>query len=133
KAIFNGRDLDGWYGWAIHEPRLEGPKALAALTVEERAKKIAAWTEDAKKHWSVQNGELVNDGHGAYLATVKDFGDMELLIEYKTVPKADSGIYLRATPQVQIWDSTDPTKTANNQHMGSGGLFKHTRGAPGKD
>ena len=64
------------------------------------------WTDDAKKHWTVENGELVNDGNGAYLTTDKDFGDIELLIDYKTVPKADSGIYLRATPQVQIWDYT---------------------------
>ena len=47
------------------------------------------------KHWRVENGELVNDGNGAYLTTDKDYGDIELLIEYKTVAKADSGIYLR--------------------------------------
>src|SRR5438552_4732007 len=41
--LFNGRDLDGWYGWAIHE-RNGDPKSVAALSVEDRAKKIAAWT-----------------------------------------------------------------------------------------
>jgi hypothetical protein len=131
-AIFNGRDLDGWYGWAIHGKDAD-PKTMAGLSVDERAKKIAAWTEDAKKHWSVQNGELVNDGHGAYLASVKDFGDMELLIEYKTVPKADSGIYLRATPQVQIWDHTNEAQFRNGADKGSGGLFNNSRGAAGKD
>ena len=44
--------------------------------------------------------------HGAYLTTDEDFGDFELLIDYKTVAEADSGIYLRGTPQVQIWDYT---------------------------
>jgi 3-keto-disaccharide hydrolase len=132
KAIFNGRDLDGWYGWAIHEKDAD-PKTVAGLSVDDRAKKIAAWTDDAKKHWSVQNGELVNDGHGAYLATTKDYGDIELLIEYKTVPKADSGIYLRASPQVQIWDHTNQSQFRNGADKGSGGLFNNSRGAPGKD
>src|SRR5215475_12340584 len=104
-ALFNGKDLRGWHGWAIHEKNA-GPRDMAKLSPEERQKKIDAWTADAKKHWSVENGELVNDGHGAYLATDKEFGDIELLIDYKTVPKADSGIYLKATPQVQIWDYT---------------------------
>src|SRR5205823_11420033 len=83
-ALFNGQDLSGWHGWAIHE-RGMSPRALAALGADERAKKIAAWTDDAKKHWSVENGELVNDGHGAFLTTDKDYGDVDLLIEYKTV------------------------------------------------
>ena len=102
--IFNGKDLSGWHGWAIHG-KSATPDDVAKMTPEDRAKKVAEWTADAKKHWSVQNGELVNDGNGAYLATEKEYGDIELLIEYKTVAKADSGIYLRNNPQVQIWDS----------------------------
>jgi hypothetical protein len=136
-ALFNGKDLSGWYGWAIHDKQSGGPPAaLAAATPEERQKRIATWTEDAKKHWWVENGELVNDGQGAYLATEREFGDIELLIEYKTVPKADSGIYLRAMPQVQIWDSNqkfDPKNPNRKPHLGSGGLFNNTPGAPGRD
>ena len=63
-AIFNGTDLSGWHGWNIHAPK-SGPYDLEKMSPEERAKKIEEWTADAKKHWSVQNGELVNDGHGA--------------------------------------------------------------------
>ena len=36
-------------------------------------------------------GELVNNGKGPYLTTDEDYGDIELLLEYKTVAKADSG------------------------------------------
>ena len=57
---------------------------------------------DISKHWRVENGELVNDGHGLYLTTVKNFKDFELLLEYKTVAKADSGIYLRGYPQFKF-------------------------------
>ncbi|HET6572302.1 MAG TPA: DUF1080 domain-containing protein, partial [Fimbriiglobus sp.] len=132
-ALFNGKDLSGWHGWAIHEKGTAGPAALAKLGPAERKRKVAAWTADAKKHWSVENGELVNDGHGAYLATDDDYGDIELLIEYKTVPKADSGIYLRSTPQVQIWDTTkEGGKWDRDADKGSGGLFNNAQGAPGQ-
>lgn len=133
--LFNEKDLAGWHGWAIHE-KGGAPADVAKLSPDDRAKKVEAWTTDAKKHWSVQNGELVNDGHGAYLATEKEFGDIELLIEYKTVAGADSGIYLRDTPQVQIWDSNqkfDPKNPTRRPHLGSGGLFNNAPDAPGRD
>jgi len=130
--LFNGKDLAGWHGWAIHA-KSAGPLDFAKMSPEEQQKRIAEFTEDAKKHWTVENGELVNDGNGAYLTTDKKFGDVELLVEYKTVPKADSGIYLRATPQVQIWDTTkEGGKWDRGADKGSGGLFNNTKGAPGQ-
>jgi hypothetical protein len=48
------------------------------------ARLIAGWTEDAKVHWMAEGGELVNDGHGAYLTTDKEFGDIELQIESRS-------------------------------------------------
>lgn len=128
RPLFNGKDLAGWHGMP-HENQV----AFAKLTPEEKAAKIQAWTEDAKKHWTVEEGALVNDGHGAYLTTDDEFTDYELLIDYKTVAKADSGIYLKATPQVQIWDSTDPSKFNLGADKGSGGLWNNSPGRPGKD
>ena len=128
-ALFNGKDLTGWHGMPHFDPY-----KLAKLPDAERKALLAKWTEDAKKHWTVENGELVNDGHGAYLTTDREFGDLELLIEYKTVPKADSGIYLRATPQVQIWDTTkEGGKWDRGADKGSGGLFNNSKDAPGRD
>ena len=98
----------------------------------ERTAKIAAWTADADKHWRVENGELVNDGHGAFLTTDNDYGDIELLVEYKTVPKADSGIYLRAAPQVQIWDYTEKEKFGLGADKGSGGLWNNSKALPAR-
>src|SRR5262249_48120508 len=63
----------------------------------------------------------------------KDYGDFELLVEYKTVPLADSGIYLHGVPQVQIWDHTNPREFANGADKGSGGLWNNSKGSPGKD
>jgi hypothetical protein len=128
-ALFNGKDLAGWHGMPHFDPF-----KLAAMPEAERKAQIEKWTEDAKKHWTVEAGELVNDGNGAYLTTDKDYGDIELLVEYKTVPKADSGIYLRVTPQVQIWDYTkEGGKWDLGADKGSGGLWNNSPGAPGKD
>src|SRR5258707_2134758 len=130
-AIFNGKDLSGWHGMPHFDPR-----KLAAMGEKERAEKIAEWTADAKKHWTVSTDDasLVNDGDGAYLTTDKDYGDIELRIDYKTVPKADSGIYLRGTPQVQIWDfNKTGGKWNQGADKGSGGLWNSTPGNPGKD
>jgi hypothetical protein len=127
-AIFNGMDLEGWIGLEHFDPR-----KLAEMTDEERKAKLAKNLEDLRMHWSVENGELVNDGHGVYATTAKDYGDMELLIDYKTVPLADSGIYLRATPQVQIWDYTEEAKFKLGADKGSGALWNNSAGAGGKD
>jgi HEAT repeat protein len=127
-ALFNGKDLSGWHG----QPHFD-PRKLAAMSKTDRDSQVAEWTADANKHWSVEDGELVNDGQGAYLLTDDDFTDYELLIDYKTVPRADSGIYLKNTPQVQIWDYTDPEKFNIGGDKGSGGLWNNSPGAPGKD
>ena len=75
----------------------------------------------------------MNDGNGAYLTTDKKYGDIELLIEYKTVPLADSGIYLRTTPQVQIWDTRKEGGKWNlGADKGSGGLWNNSPGRRAK-
>jgi len=127
-AIFNGKDLTGWWGATT-----EDPKKYLAMAPEEFAKKRKASLDDIQKHWSVADGELINDGHGLFLTTDKNYGSFELFIEYKTVPKADSGIYLRGIPQVQIWDYTDEKKFHFGADKGSGGLWNNSPGAPGKD
>ena len=104
-ALFNGADLTGWRGGDTFDHR-----KLLAMTPEKRQEQIDKWTGTMKAHWTVQGDELVNDGQGAYATTEKDYRDFELLLEYKTVPKADSGIYLRGVPQVQIWDYTEEAK-----------------------
>jgi hypothetical protein len=104
------------------------------MSPEERQKAFAAWTEDMKQHWRIENGELVNNGRGAYLTTDKEYGDFELLIEYKMAPTVDSGIYLKTMPQVQVWDPNDPDPGEKlGKAKGSGGLWNNPRGSPGKD
>jgi len=127
-ALFNNESLTGWWG-----AETEDPRKYMALSPEEFKKKHDASLSDIQSHWRAENGELVNDGKGLYLTTDKYYGDFELLIDYKTVPLADSGIYLRGCPQVQIWDSTEKAKFNIGADKGSGALWNNSAGAPGKD
>ncbi len=134
--LFNGKDLTGWRGGSTFDHR-----KLLAMPDTERAAQIAKWTgtmtvvsdKTGKPHWWVENEELVNDGFGDYATTERDYGNFELLVEYKTVAAADSGIYLRGVPQVQIWDATQGDPRKLGQDKGSGGLWNNSPGAPGKD
>ncbi len=125
RALFNGTTLEGWYG--------NNPHQTVKVPEGEREEAIEAQQESFNEHWSVDKGELVNDGNGPYCTTKDDFGDIEFLVDYKTVPLADSGIYLRGTPQVQIWDTTEEGgKWKISADKGSGGLFNNSKGAPGQ-
>jgi hypothetical protein len=128
-ALFNGKDLSGWWG-----AKTENPAKYMALPAEQLAAKKTKSLADIKQHWRVEGDELVNDGHGLYLTTDKFYGDFELRLDYKTVAKADSGVYLRGCPQVQIWDYTkEGGKWKLGADKGSGGLWNNGKGAPGRD
>ncbi len=124
ESLFNGKDLVGWHG----RPHLD-PREWDSIDAAQRT----AWNEDMREHWKIVDGALVNDGQGVYLTTDQEYGDVELLIEYKTVALADSGVYIRGTPQVQIWDSTEKAKFNIGADKGSGGLWNNSPGAAGKD
>lgn len=127
-ALFDGKDLNGWWGATTEDPR-----QYEALSPDAFKKKHDASLADIQRHWTAKDGELINDGEGLFLTTDKNYGDFELLVDYKTVPLADSGIYLRGCPQVQIWDSTEKAKFPMGADKGSGGLWNNSPGAPGKD
>jgi hypothetical protein len=138
-ALFNGKDLSGWYGWGTKDPT-----ELWNMTPEQKAeykkKSVEGGLPVGKQgpdhinaHWKVEDGELVNDGKGLYLTTDKDYGDFEFWVEYKALPDGDSGIYLRGIPQVQIWDATKGDPRGLGQDKGSGGLWNNSKGSPGKD
>ncbi|MGO9261526.1 MAG: DUF1080 domain-containing protein [Bryobacteraceae bacterium] len=73
EPIFNGKDLSGW------EPIGTNPN-----------------------HWTVKNGELINEEHGANLRTTRKFQDFKLHIEYNCPDKGNSGVYLRGRYEVQV-------------------------------
>lgn len=117
-ALFNGRDLTGWKG--LPASPLDNPIKRAAASKEALAKAQAAADENMKAHWKVTDGVLEYDGKGSSLATTKDYGDFEMLVDWKILAKGDSGIYLRGSPQVQIWDPV-------LFNLGSGGLYNNKK------
>ena len=93
-ALFNGKDISGFYGWGTRDPR-----DLTNMTAEEQAaykERSITGGGDSKDHleahWWVENGELVNDGTGLYATTDRDYRDFELYVDYKILPKGDSGM-----------------------------------------
>jgi hypothetical protein len=65
-SLFNGRDLTGW-------------EVVGA------------------RGWSVKDGVLTADGRGAgWLASAKEYGDVEVELEYRLPPRGNSGMFLRA-------------------------------------
>ena len=109
KALFNGRNLDGWKG-LVADPKERATMSPAILAIQQRAA-----DEQMKRHWKVVDGVLVYDGKGNSLATDRDYGDFEMWVDWLIRPAGDSGIYLRGSPQVQIWDRPE----------GSGGLYNN--------
>jgi hypothetical protein len=119
-ALFNGKDLTGWKGL------VGNPKTRAAMSAEELATKQEEADKRAFQHWTVQDGILVYDGTGKIsLCTAKDYGDFELFVDWKIKERGDSGIYLRGTPQVQIWDPFTNPNTKNGEEKGSGSLWNN--------
>jgi len=119
-ALFNGRDLAGWKGL------VGSPKSRREMSREELAKSQAKADEDMRAHWKVVDGALCFDGKGHSLCTAKDYSDFEMLVDWKIEAGGDSGIYLRGTPQVQIWDTANRRVGAQ---VGSGGLYNNKEGA----
>src|SRR5687767_3828234 len=122
-ALFNGEDLTNWKG--LLAPPNDNPAKRAQLSAEELKAEQAKADQHMREHWHPEHGVLVFDGKGRSLATQKDFANFELLVDWKILPKGDSGIYLRGTPQVQIWDPED--EKGNSRKLGSGGLFNNKK------
>ena len=125
-ALFNGENLNGWQGLVAN------PVKRAEMSPEDLKAAQQKADRQMRDHWSVVDGALRfdGDGHGGNLCTVKDYGNFELYIDWKILPGGDSGIYLRGTPQVQIWDPAHEPYWENGADKGSGALWnnqKHAR------
>jgi HEAT repeat protein len=119
-SMFNGTDLTGWKG-LVGDPLKRAKMDAATLaTAQEKA------DAEARDSWKPINGELQFMSHGNNLATVKKYGDFEMLVDWKIIDdkkgEGDAGIYLRGTPQVQIWDNA---RVKVGAQVGSGGLYNN--------
>lgn len=117
-SMFNGKNLDGWQGMLLDG----NPIKIARLSETERAKAQEEANKKMFENWSVKDGQIVFNGNGANLVSVKKYKDFELIVDWKITRKGDSGIYLRGTPQVQIWDTS---RVEVGAQVGSGGLYNN--------
>ncbi len=116
--MFNGKDLSGWQGL------VENPIARAKMSKDELAQKQKAVDATIGESWSVKDGMIVFNGKGNNLCSTKDYGDFEMWVDWRITKDGDSGIYLRGSPQVQIWDTTRHDVGAQ---VGSGGLYNNQK------
>ena len=120
KALFNGKDLTGWKG--LLKGPYDNPIRRATLSPDRLKELQKEADEDMRAHWKAVDGMIVFDGKGRSLCTAKDYGDFEMLVDWKIKENGDSGIYLRGSPQVQIWDTN-----RQNAEVGSGGLYNNQK------
>jgi hypothetical protein len=115
-TLYNGQDLRGWKGLVANpvKRRLLPVDTLALLQV--KADKIMS------TGWEAKGEELHFTGHGDNLCTVKDYQDFEMFVDWKIEKEGDAGLYLRGSPQVQIWDTA---LTKVGAQVGSGGLYNN--------
>jgi len=117
-SLFNGTDLNGWKA-LVGNPITRSKMADAALAAAQ-----SAANEKMKEDWVVKDGLLIFTGHGENLATEKKYRDIEMYVDWKITEKGDAGIYLRGSPQVQIWDTS---RREVGAQVGSGGLYNNQK------
>lgn len=121
-SLFDGKTLSGWKGL------VENPIARSKMSTAELAVKQQKADEAMRRDWKVENGLLVYVGSGYdNICTVGQYGDFELYLDWKLDPNGkdpDAGVYLRGTPQVQIWDTARVNVGAQ---VGSGGLYNNKK------
>ncbi|MGN0002058.1 MAG: DUF1080 domain-containing protein [Sphingobacterium composti] len=120
-SLFNGKDLTGWKGL------VENPIKRSQMSAKELAAKQEIADKKMRDSWSAIDGNLVFSGHGDNIATVKHYGDFELILDWKldkNGKEPDAGVYLRGTPQVQMWDIS---RTNVGAQVGSGGLYNNQK------
>jgi HEAT repeat protein len=114
--MFNGKDLTGWKGL------VGNPISRMKMSAKELAKKQKEADLKMLENWGVKDGMIVFNGHGANMSSIKDYDDFELVLDWRISKDGDSGIYLRGTPQVQIWDTS---RIDVGAQVGSGGLYNN--------
>lgn len=118
KRLFNGENLEGWKGLVAD------PVKRAKMSKDELAAAQAKADDNMAAHWGAADGMLIFDGKGQNICTARDYRDFELLCDWKIEAKGDSGIYIRGTPQIQIWERDTP---GNPKRVGSGGLYNNQK------
>lgn len=120
-ALFNGKDLSGWQGL------VGNPISRSRMSDAQLKKAQQKADEQMRNSWVAEDGILVFNGKGDNLCTQRPYGNFEMYVDWKldeNGSEPDAGIYLRGTPQVQIWDTARVNVGAQ---VGSGGLYNNQK------
>jgi HEAT repeat protein len=117
-SMFNGKDLSGWQGL------VGNPISRSSMTPAELAARQKEADKKMHENWSARDGMIWFSGSGDNLCSVKLYGDFEMLVDWRITRHGDSGIYLRGSPQVQIWDTS---RVDVGAQVGSGGLYNNQK------
>lgn len=117
-SMFNGKDLSGWQGFIANPVKLAGYSSYKKARMQKEADKKMT------ENWSIKDGCIVFNGKGHNLCSVKEYGDFEMIVDWRITKAGDSGIYLRGTPQVQVWDTS---RVEVGAQVGSGGLYNNQK------
>ncbi len=115
-SMFNGKDLSGWQGLATD------PIKKKNLSSDQLKKLQDESNKKLRENWGVKDNCIVFNGHGSNLCSIKEYGSFEMVVDWRITKKGDSGIYLRGSPQIQIWDTT---RVEAGAQVGSGGLYNN--------
>jgi hypothetical protein len=88
-------------------PALKGrePKAWTRPVKLFDGKDLSGWTpigDTANSHWVVQDGDLLNEKHGANLKSNEKYTDFKAHFEVSCPDDANSGFYLRGRYELQL-------------------------------
>jgi HEAT repeat protein len=114
--LFNNKDLTGWKGLVANP--IERSKMDASTLAKEQKKADSTM----HKGWYVKDSILNFTGNGENLCTTKQYRNFEMYVDWKIEKEGDAGIYLRGSPQVQIWDTS---RVSVGAQVGSGGLYNN--------
>lgn len=111
--LFNGRDLQGWYG-GLDPTRQAESSSAKAKAVNRRISDL-----NMNTHWTIAGGALVHDGQGSDIFSESEYGDVELSLEYRVETGATGGVLPFGLPGVVVQDRDT---RGNDLRLGSGGL-----------
>ena len=120
KAIFNGKDIDGWYGGETRNPSFSegwGEPQFARYRNDLHRK--------VPKHWRIEDGELIGTGAGPDLVSWGNYSDFEMWIDWKVSTNSEAGIGLRYQPGIKLWDTSSAALRERGADKGSGGLTQN--------
>ena len=119
-AIFNGADLEGWYGGETRDPGFSkgwGEPQWSGY-INQLHRQVA-------NHWRIENGELIGTGAGPDLVNWGQYSDFEMWVDWKVSKDGESGISFRHQPGITLWDTTSATLRQRGADKGSGGLSQN--------